>query len=407
MGIKGLSKLIEMKAKSAITEREFADYENTVQAIDISLVLYKFIIAIRSSRKGKDLTRKDGRMTSHIHGIFNKFLSCLKYGILPYAVFDGKAPEIKSETLKERRRRKEAAIKKLKSVTDDEMSESERVKLYKRSFRLKEEHIKDIKKLLRLMGLRYIQAPGEADSQCAALNKKKKVYGVVTEDMDVLAFGAPVMLRNFTNKKKVIEIRLNRILKELELRYDQFVDICILLGSDYCKTIKGIGPMKAYEKYKQVGSIELLLKLLEKENKMSKKQGKEILYKIPKNYRSKWRQTKEYYMKTEVYEPEKIVIDWDGPDRAGLIEYLCKEHEFNLSTTTKRVNLLIEMYETYKKNNNTLKGGRRKENYRPRNRCCVQKRHIQKNYMYKQQTRNIRVAHSRTYYVRKNDINMH
>lgn len=39
----------------------------------------------------------------------------------------------------------------------------------------------------------------------------------------------------------------------------QFIDLCILLGCDYCGTIKGIGPKRAIDLIKQHGSIEEIL----------------------------------------------------------------------------------------------------------------------------------------------------
>ena len=39
------------------------------------------------------------------------------------------------------------------------------------------------------MGIPYIDAPSEAEAQCAELVKGNKVYAAVTEDSDVLAFG--------------------------------------------------------------------------------------------------------------------------------------------------------------------------------------------------------------------------
>jgi len=43
-----------------------------------------------------------------------------------------------------------------------------------------------------------IQAPCEAEAQCAALVKAGKVYAVGTEDMDALTFGSSVLLRHLT-----------------------------------------------------------------------------------------------------------------------------------------------------------------------------------------------------------------
>ncbi|MEQ2172618.1 Elongation of fatty acids protein 2 [Goodea atripinnis] len=39
----------------------------------------------------------------------------------------------------------------------------------------------------------------------------------------------------------------------------QFIDLCILLGCDYCGTIKGIGPKRAIDLIRQHGSIEEIL----------------------------------------------------------------------------------------------------------------------------------------------------
>ena len=47
----------------------------------------------------------------------------------------------------------------------------------------------------------YIQAPCEAEAQCAALVKAGKVYAVGTEDMDALTFGSSVLLRYLTFKE--------------------------------------------------------------------------------------------------------------------------------------------------------------------------------------------------------------
>ena len=58
------------------------------------------------------------------------------------------------------------------------------------------EHNEDCKKLLRLMGVPVIDAPSEAEAQCAAMAKAGIVYGAATEDMDCLTFGCPRLIRH-------------------------------------------------------------------------------------------------------------------------------------------------------------------------------------------------------------------
>jgi len=58
------------------------------------------------------------------------------------------------------------------------------------------EHNEDCKRLLRLMGVPVIDAPSEAEAQCAAMAKAGVVYGAATEDMDCLTFGCPRLIRH-------------------------------------------------------------------------------------------------------------------------------------------------------------------------------------------------------------------
>jgi flap endonuclease-1 len=62
----------------------------------------------------------------------------------------------------------------------------------------------DAKKLVRLMGVPVIEAPCEAEAQCAELTKLGIAWGVATEDMDALTFGSSILLRGFNTKKEPI-----------------------------------------------------------------------------------------------------------------------------------------------------------------------------------------------------------
>ena len=51
-----------------------------------------------------------------------------------------------------------------------------------------------------------VQAPCEAEAQCAALAKAGKVYATATEDMDALTFGSTVVLRHLTASEQKLDI---------------------------------------------------------------------------------------------------------------------------------------------------------------------------------------------------------
>jgi predicted nucleotide-binding protein (sugar kinase/HSP70/actin superfamily) len=70
------------------------------------------------------------------------------------------------------------------------------------------------------------------------LYKDKVVDYVLTEDSDVLLYDIPVFLMKFDEKKMtVVTYSLNLILKFYSLSFEEFFNLCILLGTDYNPTL--------------------------------------------------------------------------------------------------------------------------------------------------------------------------
>jgi flap endonuclease-1 len=118
------------------------------------------------------------------------------------------------------------------------------------------------------MGVPVIVAPCEAEAQASALCKEGLFYATATEDMDALTFQTPILVRKMTfanqSKSMVQTINYQKAIEGLGLTYDQFVDLCILLGCDYTDTIKGVGPKTALKLIKEHGSIEGILKVIDR-----------------------------------------------------------------------------------------------------------------------------------------------
>ncbi|KAI3946912.1 hypothetical protein MKW98_003475 [Papaver atlanticum] len=204
-------------------------------AIDASCSIYQFLTVV--GRNGTEvLTNQAGEPTSHLYGLFYRTVGLLDAGLKPVYVFDGKPPDLKRQEMAKR----EDASKGLAAameIGDKEVIE----KFSKRTVMVTKQHNDDCKKLLGLMGIPSVQASSEAEPECAALCKSGKVYAVSSEDMDTLTFGAPRFLRHLmgpSSKVPVVEFHLEKILTELNLTMDQFIDLCMLCGCDYCPTIR-------------------------------------------------------------------------------------------------------------------------------------------------------------------------
>ena len=68
MGIQGLSKLIADVCPQAIRELEMKSFFGRRIAVDASMSIYQFLIAIRSSNLM--MTNESGETTSHLVGLF-------------------------------------------------------------------------------------------------------------------------------------------------------------------------------------------------------------------------------------------------------------------------------------------------------------------------------------------------
>ena len=249
MGIKGLTGLIQKYAPDSVETINLHTLSGKTLAIDASLFIYKMAFSVKTSKEGKSY--------GHIIGIFQKTINYLAVGIVPIYVFDGKPPKEKNNVLKSRRE-KSVALKKLM----DESEDKEKKEKYKtQSFRMTKEDVDDVKKLLSLMGVSYIQADGEAEGYASELCKMAYVDGVVTEDMDSLAFGTPLLVRSnidrsIKRKDVLSTINMEKVLEGMNISFDEFLDICIMSGCDYCENIKGIGPNKSYQNIKEHKTIE-------------------------------------------------------------------------------------------------------------------------------------------------------
>lgn len=196
------------------------------------------------------------------------------------------------------------------------------------------QHTEEAKRLLSLMGIPYVNAPCEAEAQCAAMVKSGIVYATATEDMDALTFGSNVLLRNLTaseaRKLPVREINLDRVLTDLQMDQSQFIDLCILMGCDYCDSIRGVGPVKAINLMKQHSSIEKITEVITREAKKS--------YQIPEEW--PFQEARHLFVEPEITDPSTIELKWGSPDEEGLVQFLVEEKGFNedrIRNGTKRL----------------------------------------------------------------------
>ena len=238
-------------------------------AIDAFNTIYQFLAIIRQ-RDGTPLKDFQGNVTSHLSGLFYRTINFLEHGIKPIYVFDGTPSELKLNTIRERRKVKVEAEKKMVKAQEAENFREAR-KFAQRTSKLDSGMILESKKLIEYMGVPIIQATSEGEAQSAYLVESGDAWACASQDYDTLLFGGERLIRNFaiSRTKKVKDttvtldieyISLSKFLNNLGITREQLIEMGILIGTDFFPGIKGIGQKTSLDLIRKYGTIENILK---------------------------------------------------------------------------------------------------------------------------------------------------
>ncbi|MCX8158072.1 MAG: flap endonuclease-1 [Candidatus Diapherotrites archaeon] len=283
-------------------------------------IIYQFLASIRGY-DGTPLMDSEGRVTSHLSGIFYRTINIIEKGIKPVFVFDGKPKELKMKTLTERTKiRTEAIVKHEEALKEGDLEEARKVG--SKALKVNEEMIKDAKELIDLMGLPCVQAPSDGEAQLSYMNARGDIYGCASQDYDCLLFGAPVLLRNvaIVGKRKVagrsyyVEIKperveLKKVLSSLGIDRKKLIWIGILIGTDFNDKFPNIGPKKALDLVKKYNSFDDITKNVKNAPTFD------------------YHEVEDIFMNPD--HCDDYLLDFRKPDKEGILSFLCDKHDFS------------------------------------------------------------------------------
>lgn len=221
----------------------------------------------------------------------------LHFGVIPYLVFDGDYLPSKSATEAERAAKREESRRlglELHRLGKISQSQNEFLKSVDVTPEMARQLIEELKK----HGVQYVVAPYEADAELAYLERKGIVTGILSEDSDLLVFGAKCLLTKLDQYGDCIEINRDDFTACREISLvgwsdSEFRLMAILSGCDYLTNIDKMGLKTAYRNVRKYKNIEKILRMLAFDGK----------YNIPPGYLESFRKAEMTFLHQRVFCP--------------------------------------------------------------------------------------------------------
>lgn len=153
---------------------------------------------------------------------------------------------------------------------------------------------------LKREGVPYVVAPYEADAQLVYLERQGLTNGSISEDSDLLVFGAKRLLTKMDQHGQCIEINRSQFcaVREISLTGwsdEQFRQMAIFSGCDYLDSIGNMGLKTSYRMMRKYKTPERVIRMLQFDGK----------YRVSENYLAQYKQAELTFKYQRVYCPEK------------------------------------------------------------------------------------------------------
>ncbi|RJQ18680.1 flap endonuclease-1 [Candidatus Woesearchaeota archaeon] len=316
--------LRELLLRKPVTMEDLA---GKVLVVDGNNMLYQFLATIRQ-RDGALFTDAQGRVTSHLIGLFSRVTKMMQGGLKLAFVFDGEVPKLKHQELQRRREVKMEAERRYQEALESEDAQGMQ-KFAARTSRLTREMIAEARELLEALGIPVIQAPSEGEAQAAFFVRSGQAWAAVSQDYDSLLFGTPRLIQNLSleGRRKVpgklaftkvepLIIDLEENLAALGISQEKLIWLGILVGTDFApQGVRGIGPKKGLALVKKHDTAESLFGEVQLSDDVD------------------WREVLRVFKEMPV--DEKVVLSWRRIDRARIETFLVAERAFGVERVQK------------------------------------------------------------------------
>ncbi|KAK4231979.1 hypothetical protein QBC38DRAFT_179017 [Podospora fimiseda] len=299
MGITGLLPLL----KSIHRPTELRKYAGETFGVDGYVWLHRGAIACAVELAQGKPTRK------YVSFAMDRVKMFKHFGVTPYLVFDGDYLPSKAKTEESREKRRQEAMKTGLALLKAGKPSQAYIELQK-AIDVTPEMARHFIEELKKQNIPYVVAPYEADAQLVYLERQGIISGIVSEDSDLLVFGAKRLLTKMDQHGQCIEINRRDFcaVREVSLTGwtdNEFRHMAIFSGCDYLAAVNNVGLKTAYRLMRKHKTPERVIKMLQFDAK----------HKVPENYLEEFKQAEFTFLYQRVFCPKKQdIVHLTEPD---------------------------------------------------------------------------------------------
>ncbi|KAI9745961.1 MAG: Rad2 nuclease [Claussenomyces sp. TS43310] len=219
------------------------------------------------------------------------------FGVIPFLIFDGDYLPSKAATETHRAKRREESKKAgLELLRSGKPSQA--YLEFQKAVDVTPAMARQLIDELKQSGVHYIVAPYEADAQMVYLERQGIIDGILSEDSDLLVFGAKCLLTKLDQYGDCIEVNRAQFCACRDINLtgwtdEQFRQMAILSGCDYLNSINNIGLKTAYRMMRKHRTIEKVVRMLQFDGK----------FHVPKGYLDDFYKAELTFLHQRVYCP--------------------------------------------------------------------------------------------------------
>lgn len=220
------------------------------------------------------------------------------FGVTPYMVFDGDYLPSKAGTEESRAKNREEK-KKLANELLKAGKSAQAAQEFQKCIDITPEMASALIQQLKEMGVPYVVAPYEADAQLVYLERQGLVNGILSDDSDLLVFGAKRLLTKLDQYGNCIEINRRDFCACREVSLTGWTDadfrrMAIMSGCDYLNGLPGVGLKTAYRMLRKSKTPERVVRMLQFNGK-----------RVSENYLTQFYQAELTFLHQWVFCPKK------------------------------------------------------------------------------------------------------